>query len=108
MSQPRTPPDVEDGEAAMGSARWQIDRHVNLSMVGAIALQTAIAIWWAATFSASITGRVEVLERQAVTTAPLSERLVKIETKFDGMTETLTEIKNLIRQVPTRSEPRAP
>lgn len=88
------------------TSKWTIDKHIPLAMIGAIAMQSAVAIWWAATFSASITGRVDVLERQALTAAPLSERMVKLETKFDGMAETLVEIKNLLRQVPTRAEPR--
>lgn len=88
-----------------GVSRWQLDRHVNLSIIGAILLQSAVAIWWAASFSASISGRVEVLEQKVAAAAPISERLVRLETKFDAAAETLQEIKTILRQVPTRSAP---
>ena len=88
-------------------SNWRIDKHIPIALVGAILLQTAAGIWWAATTN----GRVDGLERDratavvAVDTAAknsqvLSERMVKLETKFDGMAESLTEIKNLLRQAP--------
>lgn len=78
--------------------QWKLDRGVPLALLGGIGLQTCIAIWWAATFSAAITERVGVLEKQMAVSAPISERLVKIETKFDGIKETVDKIEALIRQ----------
>lgn len=88
-----------------GRGRWQLDRHFNLSIVGAIILQSAIAIWWVATFSAAISGRVEVLEQKVAAAAPISERLVRLETKFDAAVDTLQEIKAILRQGPPRASP---
>lgn len=97
--EPMRPPDVEDAEEPM-SGHWKVDRHIPLALIGAIGLQTAIAIWWAATFSASITGRVEVIEKQLVTTAPISERMVRVEVQLGAVKETVDKIEALIRRAP--------
>lgn len=92
--------------------QWVIDKHIPVALIVMLMMQTGGALWWAA----SISGRVDVLERQttagatavvatATASATLSERLVKLETKFDGAIESLTEIKALLRQVPTRAAP---
>ena len=107
------PPDVEiDDLEDIDLTRWKVDRHIPVALLIALFAQTGGAIWWAA----STSGRVDVLERQAVanasavvatatSSATLSERMVKLETKFDGVAESLTEIKNILRQVPTRQAP---
>lgn len=107
------PPDVEVDEEAPGvTSRWKLDRHVPLALLAGIGLQTFVAIWWAATFSATITGRVDAqgdriitLERTVTSLGPISERLVKMETKFDAVVDTLKEIKTAIEKVPTRQQP---
>lgn len=45
------------------SDRWRIDRRLPVALVGAIALQTAMAVWWAS----DLDGRVASLEEQRVT-----------------------------------------
>jgi hypothetical protein len=47
---------------------WRIDRRLPVALVGAILLQTAMAVWWAS----DIDGRVSSLEEQRV--AALAER----------------------------------
>lgn len=99
------PPDVDDDrEVGMGT-RWKVDRHIPVATIISLGLfvvvQTATLSYGWATMSS----RIEVLERQVTATAPFSERLVKLETKFDGALESLTEIKNILRQVPTRAAP---
>lgn len=88
-----------------GQARWKVDRHIPIATIISLGMfvliQTATLSYGWATMS----GRIDVLERQATATAPLSERLVKLETKFDNAIESLTEIKNLMRQIPTRAAP---
>lgn len=110
--EPMRPPDVEiGGEEPMTAARWKIDRHVPLALIGAIMLQTAIAIWWAASFSATTTGRLDAsdsrvtaLERTADRTTlglvPMSERLVRLEVQLGTIKETTDKIEALIRRAP--------
>jgi hypothetical protein len=99
--EPKLPPDVEKQEDKTVD-HWKIDRHVPLALLGGIALQTGIAIWWAASFSAAITGRVDVLEKQMAGTvavsAPVSERLVRVEVQLGAVKETVDKIEALIRQ----------
>lgn len=108
------PPDVEadDGPEGFDVTRWKVDRHVPVALLLAICLQTGAAFWWGGVTST----RIENLERdrstalQAVdvaakSTGALSERVVEIKTRLDGAIESLTEIKALLRQVPTRAAP---
>jgi len=90
---------------------WHIDKHIPVALIVTIALfvlgQTAAFSYWGATMG----GRVDQLERDRATAvvavetasksaAGLSERLVRLETKFDGAVEALAEIKSILRQPP--------
>lgn len=120
MTPPKTeqfrPPDVEADDREATDMRidrhWVLDKRIPLPLLAGIGLQTGAFIWWVATFSAVITGRVDAqgdrivnLEHTVTSLGPISERLVKMETKFDAVAESLTEIKALLRQVPTRQAP---
>lgn len=92
--------------------QWVLDKRIPLPLLAGIGLQTGAFIWWVATFSASITGRVDAqgdriinLEHTVTSLGPISERLVKMETKFDAVVDTLKEIKMAIEKVPTRQQP---
>lgn len=99
-----SPPDVDDEENVMeADQQWRVSKQIPLALIAVIIGQTFGAAWWAATIS----GRVTELEAKVAISAPMSERMVKLETKFDGFTETLTEIKNLLRQIPARTDPPA-
>lgn len=77
---------------------WMLERKIPLALLLAILLQTVAVVWGAATLHA----RVEQLERQAAATGPQVERLVRVETKMDGMSTSLVELKDMIRQRPIR------
>lgn len=92
--------------------QWVLDKRIPLPLLAGIGLQTGAFIWWVATFSASITGRVDAqgdriinLEHTVTSLGPISERLVKMETKFDAVVDTLKDIKAAIEKVPTRQQP---
>lgn len=96
--------DDEKASEMSGNARWSIDRHIPVATIISLFLfilgQTAVLSYgWA-----SMNSRIDVLERQATLSAPLSERLVRLETKFDGVVDGLTEIKSILRQAP-RTQP---
>lgn len=93
------------------ASQWKIDRHVPLALIGAILLQSAVGIWWAASFSATTTGRLDAsdtrvtaIERQMITTVsaagPVSERLVRVEVQIGTIKETVDKIEALIRRAP--------
>lgn len=75
---------------------WTLDKHVPVAMLFAIAVQTGTAIWWAS----GVSIRIDQLEKQAMTVAPQSERLIKLETKFDSLIDAVNEVKALLRQRP--------
>jgi hypothetical protein len=90
---------------------WHIDKHIPLALVGAIMLQTAAGVWWAATTSSRVDGlerdratAVVAVDTAARNSSAISERMVKLETKFDGMADSLTEIKNILRQPPRQPQ----
>lgn len=111
--EPMRPPDVVEGEEEESPmpAHWKLDKRVPLPLLCAIGLQTAIAIWWAASFSATTTGRLDAndsrvtaLERTADRTTlglvPMSERLVRLEVQLGTIKETTDKIEALIRRAP--------
>jgi hypothetical protein len=75
---------------------WHLDRKVPIALIVALAAQTSAVSWWAATLSA----RVDLLERQVVAIAPQTERIIRLESKVDVMTANLSEIKALIDRKP--------
>jgi hypothetical protein len=97
MIEPRRPPDVEEPETAMlGDRNWRIDKHIPLASLLAVGVQTAVVLWWAA----GVTFRIDQLEKQAMMAAPQAERLIKLETKFDALIDSVNEVKALLRQPP--------
>lgn len=65
--------------------KWKVDKTVPLAIIITLGLQTIGAVWWAATLSA----RVEVLEKNQVT----GERAVRIEEQVIRLREDLGDIK---------------
>lgn len=80
--------------------RWRFDNKISLTILVGFLFQTATIVWWVAKADA----RIEALEQKAaVTTAitqPQADRLTRVEVKLEGMAETLTEIKQLLRRTP--------
>lgn len=76
------------------SRQWHLDRRVPLALIIAIVLQTGSFIWWAARTDA----RVDALEISNNRSSPQIERIVRLETKMDGVVDSLKEIKDLMRQ----------
>ena len=79
--------------------QWHLDKRVPLALIMAIVGQTIVAAWGAS----NLWTRVGELERQMQTAAPQFERIIRLETKVDGITGSLSEIKALIDR---RGEPR--
>lgn len=76
--------------------QWHLDRRVPIAVIAALAAQTSAVLWWAATLSS----RVDLLERQIVAIGPQTERIIRLEGKVDAITGSLWEIKTLIDRRP--------
>jgi hypothetical protein len=79
--------------------QWHLDKKVPLALIMTIIGQTVVAAWGAS----NLWTRVGELERQMQTAAPQFERIVRLETKVDGITGSLSEIKVLINR---RTDPK--
>jgi hypothetical protein len=74
--------------------QWHLDKKVPLALIMTIIGQTIVAAWGAS----NLWTRVGELERQMQIAAPQFERIIRLETKVDGITGSLSEIKALINR----------
>ena len=74
--------------------QWHLDKKVPLALIITIVGQTIVAAWGAS----NLWTRVGELERQVQIAAPQFERVIRLETKVDGITGSLSEIKALINR----------
>lgn len=70
---------------------WTIDKRVPLALIVMLMVQTAGAIWWAATIS----GRVDQLEKSQRQTdeSKLGERMVKVEVLVQQVVDSTQRIE---------------
>ena len=73
--------------------KWQIDRHVPIALIFTLMVQGAGIVWWAA----GITDRLGHVEKHIEKTSAHTERLTRVETKVDGISDTLIEIKDAVK-----------
>jgi len=74
--------------------QWHLDKKVPLALIMTIIGQTVVAAWGAS----NLWTRVGELERQMQIAAPQFERIIRLETKVDGIMGSLSEIKVLINR----------
>jgi len=74
--------------------QWHLDKKVPLALIMTIIGQTVVAAWGAS----NLWTRVGELERQMQIAAPQFERIIRLETKVDGIMGSLSEIKALINR----------
>jgi hypothetical protein len=74
--------------------QWHLDKKVPLALIITIVCQTIVAAWGAS----NLWTRVGELERQMQIAAPQFERIIRLETKVDGITGGLSVIKALINR----------
>jgi hypothetical protein len=73
--------------------RFYIDRRISLTLIFVGWICVAVVVWWAAT----LTKRVEQLEKQAAAMAPQDTRLTRVEVRLDNVVDGISEIKALLR-----------
>lgn len=77
---------------------WHLDKRVPIAFIVSFAIQTALGIWWAATFSATTNQRLVALEERQAMAAPQGDRLTRVEVKLETAIDGILEIKGLLRQ----------
>lgn len=83
-------------------ANWHVDRKVPVALMVTIFLmftgQSATALWWAS----KMDSRVETLEKQTASAAPMPDRMTRVEMKLESLQAGITEIKDILR-VPAKA-----
>jgi len=82
--------------------QWHLDKRVNISIILAVAAQTAAGIWWAS----AINTRVERLEQdKAVALVPptMTDRMSRVEAFIDTIRSDISEIKGDVKALVRRS-----
>jgi hypothetical protein len=78
-------------------ANWHLDRKVPVALMMTMFLmfagQSATALWWAS----KMDSRVENLEKQNASAAPMPDRLTRVEVKLEAVQSGITEIKDILR-----------
>lgn len=94
----KTPAPVID----KSDADWHVDKKVPVALMVTIFLmfagQSGTALWWAS----KMDSRVETLEKQNASAAPMPDRLTRVEVKLESVQAGITEIKDILR-VPAKS-----
>lgn len=70
------------------AAQWHLDKRVPIAIIAALIAQSVTIGWWAATMSA----RVDFLERQSALSSDQPGRLVRVETRLDDARAKLDQI----------------
>lgn len=73
---------------------WHLDRRVPIALILTLMIQTGGALWWAAT----ATARLEQVEKRIEMSAPVTEKVIRVETKLEAISEAIQELKLLLRQ----------
>jgi hypothetical protein len=71
--------------------KWHLDKKVPIALILTILGQTVVMTWWAA----SLSQRVDALERNAAAAVPRLESVIRLEAKMDLVNSTLQELKAL-------------
>lgn len=72
-----------------------IDRKVSLALLFAVAVQFAGTLLWAG----AAAERLSALERTAVETRPIGERLVRVEAELEAVRAQLTRIETKLERL---------
>lgn len=99
----------------MEKEQWHLDKKVPIALIITIAIQTAAAIWWAASVNGDVEDqerRITMLESNGVKATSddqrTMERLTRIETQIENQTEMMRDVRHSINRLITEWEPAYP
>jgi hypothetical protein len=81
------------GNQMQQDREWHLDKKVPLALIVTLLLQSGAFIWWAA----KADNRIDNLERTSALSAPVIERVVRLETKVDAIGDSINDMKVMLR-----------
>jgi hypothetical protein len=82
--------------SVLQSRHWTVDRRLPIALLLAIAVQSATVAWWAATLST----RIEGLEKRQEAVSSQGERLVRVEESVNSLKGGIQDLKLLLLTPP--------
>jgi hypothetical protein len=82
----------KDDDPASGN--WHLDKRIPIALILALVGHAGATIWW----GADITARLSQVERMQQASAPQVERIIRLETRMEGIADRLVEIRNILQQ----------
>lgn len=83
------------------AAQWSWDKRIPIALVLTVGIQTAGMVWWAA----SLTSRVTNLETALAASTGQDGRIIRVETKLEGVSDDLGRIEEKVDRLIDRSQP---
>ncbi len=71
---------------------WHLDKRVPIALIVTLIGNIVVTSWWAATASEKLAS----LERRVDMSAPLADRMTRVETKIENVQDTLSEVKTML------------
>jgi hypothetical protein len=83
-------------------SKWQLDKHIPISVLVALVIQTGTFIWWAS----KLENRVANLEQQRIEsrdqTSSLPERITRLEVQQSYANQLLNDVLREMREKPRK------
>ncbi|WP_333710322.1 hypothetical protein, partial [Malikia spinosa] len=87
----------EHNHISVSDNKWAIDKHIPITMLVFLLMQTLVWVWWASSFAATTNLRIDQHDKKFSQLESLPERLSALESSSRVQTEILREIRSDIR-----------
>jgi hypothetical protein len=84
----------------MNGGTWQIDKHINISVVLVLVVQTAAIVWWAA----NIDARVRGIEGLLLSRQPILEQALITQNNVAHITDAIEKIIDRLEALEARNQ----
>jgi hypothetical protein len=75
------------------AGNWHLDKRIPIALIIALAGHAGATIWW----GADITARLSQVERTQQGSVTHVERIIRLETRMEGIADRLVEIRNILQ-----------
>ena len=85
--------------------QWHLDKRVPIAILGAILMQSAVAIWWASGIDKDVSRantRLAAIEAAAPSMVDTQRRILALETSDREQTEVLRQVRELLARIDER------